>query len=230
MPLKISYMLVMVFLADPNDIFLTDGANPAVHMMMQLLTRSENDIFLTDGANPAVHMMMQLLIRSENDGFLCPIPQYPLYPASIDLHGGTLAPYYLNEAAGWGLKVSSLKKQLEAAKSQGIIVRALNVINPRNPTGQVIGEENQRDIVKFCRKEGLVLLANETKQLDGNLPSELEEFLNNNQGVEMVVKLGRENTNCQVILLQKIRGPILQLKPKKQQCLVTQLSWKTWNL
>ncbi|XP_050284827.1 probable alanine aminotransferase isoform X3 [Quercus robur] len=248
MPLKISYMLVMVFLADPNDIFLTDGANPAVHMMMQLLTRSENDIFLTDGANPAVHMMMQLLIRSENDGFLCPIPQYPLYPASIDLHGGTLAPYYLNEAAGWGLKVSSLKKQLEAAKSQGIIVRALNVINPRNPTGQVIGEENQRDIVKFCRKEGLVLLANEinktilvlihmkglmrrdlsilngsslpnsTKQLDGNLPSELEEFLNNNQGVEMVVKLGRENTNCQVILLQKIRGPILQLKPKKQQC------------
>uniref|UniRef100_A0A7N2N009 Aminotransferase class I/classII large domain-containing protein n=2 Tax=Quercus lobata TaxID=97700 RepID=A0A7N2N009_QUELO len=145
----------MVFLADPNDIFLTDGASPA-------------------------------------------------------------APYYLNEATGWGLEVSSLKKQFGAAKSQGIIVGALNVINPRNPTGQVPGEENQRDIAEFCRK-GLVLLANETKQLDGNLPSKLEEFLNNNQGVEMVVKLGRENTNCQVILLQKIRGPILQLKPKKQQ-------------
>ncbi|XP_030944984.1 uncharacterized protein LOC115969465 isoform X1 [Quercus lobata] len=185
MPLKISYLLVMVFLADPNDIFLTDGASPA-------------------------------------------------------------APYYLNEATGWGLEVSSLKKQFGAAKSQGIIVGALNVINPRNPTGQVPGEENQRDIAEFCRK-GLVLLANEinkiilvlihmkglmwrdlsilncssfpnsTKQLDGNLPSKLEEFLNNNQGVEMVVKLGRENTNCQVILLQKIRGPILQLKPKKQQ-------------
>ncbi|XP_030956817.1 alanine aminotransferase 1, mitochondrial-like isoform X3 [Quercus lobata] len=66
MPLKISYMLAMVFLADPNDIFLTDGANPAVHMMMQLL------------------------VRSENDGILCPIPQYPLHSASIDLHGGTL--------------------------------------------------------------------------------------------------------------------------------------------
>lgn len=34
--------------------------------------------------------MMQLLIRSENDGILCPIPQYPLYSASIALHGGTL--------------------------------------------------------------------------------------------------------------------------------------------
>ena len=35
-------------------------------------------------------MMMQLLIRSEKDGILCPIPQYPLYSASIALHGGTL--------------------------------------------------------------------------------------------------------------------------------------------
>lgn len=38
--------------------------------------------------------MMQLLIRSENDGILCPIPQYPLYSASITLHGGTLVSSY----------------------------------------------------------------------------------------------------------------------------------------
>ena len=37
-----------------------------------------------------VHMMMQLLLRDEKDGILCPIPQYPLYSASIALHGGTL--------------------------------------------------------------------------------------------------------------------------------------------
>nr|XP_023889747.1 alanine aminotransferase 2-like [Quercus suber] len=129
-----------------------------------------NDVFLTDGASPAVHMMMQLLIRSEKDGILCPIPQYPLYSASIDLHGGTLVPYYLNEATGWGLEVSSLKKQLEAAKSQGITVRALVVINPGNPTGQVLGEENQREIVEFCRKEGLVLLADEVYQENVYVP------------------------------------------------------------
>ena len=35
-------------------------------------------------------MMMQLLLRLEQDGILCPIPQYPLYSASIALHGGTL--------------------------------------------------------------------------------------------------------------------------------------------
>jgi aspartate/methionine/tyrosine aminotransferase len=37
-----------------------------------------------------VHLMMQLLIRNENDGILVPIPQYPLYSASIALHGGAL--------------------------------------------------------------------------------------------------------------------------------------------
>ncbi|KAI3455678.1 hypothetical protein Pfo_012341 [Paulownia fortunei] len=123
-----------------------------------------NDIFLTDGASPAVHMMMQLLIRSKNDGILCPIPQYPLYSASIALHGGTLIPYYLDEATGWGLEISELKNQLEAAKSKGISVRALVVINPGNPTGQVLAENNQPQIVDFCKKEGLVLLADEVYQ------------------------------------------------------------------
>ena len=52
-------------------------------------------------------------------------------------YGFLQVPYYLDEATGWGLEVSELKKQLDAAKSNGITVRALVVINPGNPTGQV---------------------------------------------------------------------------------------------
>ncbi|CAN4089215.1 unnamed protein product [Withania somnifera] len=129
-----------------------------------------NDIFLTDGASPAVHMMMQLLIGSENDGILCPIPQYPLYSASISLHGGSLVPYYLDEETGWGLEVSELENQLKAAKSKGINVRALVVINPGNPTGQVLAEANQREILEFCKTEGLVLLADEVYQENVYVP------------------------------------------------------------
>ncbi|KAF5743820.1 Alanine aminotransferase 2 [Tripterygium wilfordii] len=129
-----------------------------------------NDIFLTDGASPAVHMMMQLLITSEKDGILCPIPQYPLYSASIALHGGSLVPYYLDEATNWGLEVSDLKKQLEDAKSKGITARALVVINPGNPTGQVLAEDNQREIVEFCKQEGIVLLADEVYQENVYVP------------------------------------------------------------
>jgi alanine transaminase len=82
-------------------------------------------------------MIMQLLLSSEKDGILCPIPQYPLYSASIVLHGGTLVPYYLNESAGWGLELNEMKQQLQAARDAGTNVRALVVINPGNPTGQV---------------------------------------------------------------------------------------------
>ncbi|XP_057504970.1 alanine aminotransferase 2-like isoform X1 [Actinidia eriantha] len=163
------------FPADPNDIFLTDGASPAVNLIILLsdLTikfRNQKYFNFSSTGNSfsflscQVHMMMQLLIRSENDGILCPIPQYPLYSASIALHGGTLVPYYLDEATGWGLEISELKKQLEAYKSKGISVRALVVINPGNPTGQVLAEGNQREIVEFCKEEGLVLLADEVYQ------------------------------------------------------------------
>ena len=51
--------------------------------------------------------------------------------------GGLQVPYYLDEASGWGLEISDLKKQLESARSKNISVRALVVINPGNPTGQV---------------------------------------------------------------------------------------------
>ncbi|XP_062205163.1 alanine aminotransferase 2-like [Phragmites australis] len=122
------------------------------------------DIFLTDGAAPPVHMVMHVLIRDEKDGILCPIPSHSLYTNSMVLRGATLVPYYLDESRGWGVSISNLKKQLEGARSKGIVVRGLVVINPGNPTGQVLVEENQREIVEFCRTEDLVLLADEVYQ------------------------------------------------------------------
>ncbi|XP_074324447.1 alanine aminotransferase 2-like [Apium graveolens] len=158
-----------------------------------------NDIFLTDGASPGVHMMMQLLLSSENNGILCPIPQYPLYSASITLHGGTLVPYYLDEATGWGLEMSELKKQLEDAKSKGITVKALVVINPGNPTGQVLSEDNQRDIVDFCKSEGLVLLADEVYQ--GNVYAAEKKF----HSIKKVVRsMGYGETDISVVSFQSV--------------------------
>lgn len=44
-------------------------------------------IFLTDGASPAVRYMLNAIIRNDRDGILVPVPQYPLYSASIQLLG-----------------------------------------------------------------------------------------------------------------------------------------------
>ncbi|KAJ3203388.1 Alanine--glyoxylate aminotransferase 2, mitochondrial, partial [Dinochytrium kinnereticum] len=93
-------------------------------------------IFLTAGASPAVQLVLQTLIAHKNVGIMIPIPQYPLYTASIDLFNGKAVPYYLNEEKDWGLSVEELRKSLREARSQGTEVRALCVINPGNPTGQ----------------------------------------------------------------------------------------------
>jgi len=56
------------------------------------------NIFVTDGASPAVRLALNAVIRDSNDGILVPIPQYPLYSASIQLLGETsLAPAWPSE-------------------------------------------------------------------------------------------------------------------------------------
>ncbi|KAF2923934.1 hypothetical protein DAI22_07g230900 [Oryza sativa Japonica Group] len=113
---------------------------------------SGDNIFLTDGASPAVHMMMQLLIRSENDGILCPIPQYPLYSASIALHGGSL-------------NISNFRFLISLMKRQVGDWRLMSLRNNwRRLSLRVLAEENQKKIVEFCKNEGLVLLADEVYQ------------------------------------------------------------------
>ena len=77
-----------------------------------------NSLFMTDGASPGVHRIIELLTRSPDDAFLTPIPQYPLYSAALALHGAHLAPYYLDEDTNWGLDVGHLRKQLQAVRQR----------------------------------------------------------------------------------------------------------------
>ena len=106
------------------------------------------DVFLTDGASPGVHYLMKALLRSKADCVLTPIPQYPLYSATITLYGGTLLPYYLDERRGWGLDVAALGAAVAAARGAGQRVRALCVINPGNPTGQCLSRRDQEDVLR----------------------------------------------------------------------------------
>ena len=39
--------------------------------------------------------------------------------------------------------------------------RMLVLINPGNPTGQVLSEQNLEEILKFCYEKGLALLCDE---------------------------------------------------------------------
>jgi glutamate--glyoxylate aminotransferase len=122
------------------------------------------NIFLTDGASVSVRYVLNAVIRDENDAILVPIPQYPLYSASIQLYGGTLLPYHLKEEAGWGMDLEEVRRSIHQARDNGTSVRAIVFINPGNPTGQCLTADNLRDLVKLAHEEGLVLCADEVYQ------------------------------------------------------------------
>jgi len=123
-----------------------------------------DNIFISNGASECARMILQAMIRGKTDGIMVPIPQYPLYSASIALYGGELVPYYLDELNGWSLDVKELQKSYNDARSKGINPRALVFINPGNPTGQCLSEDNVRQLITFCFENRLVLLADEVYQ------------------------------------------------------------------
>jgi aspartate/methionine/tyrosine aminotransferase len=104
------------------------------------------DIFLSDGASSAIKSVLTAVIRDEKDGIMVPIPQYPLYSASIAILGGSLQGYELDESKNWGLSEAQLKASVEAARARGVTVRALVVINPGNPTGQCLTADNIKQV------------------------------------------------------------------------------------
>jgi glutamate--glyoxylate aminotransferase len=74
-----------------------------------------NNIYITNGASEGVRTAFTMLIRNENDGIMIPIPQYPLYSALITLQGGTMVPYYLDETKNWALDSQDVRSKLKQA-------------------------------------------------------------------------------------------------------------------
>ncbi|KAJ1796077.1 alanine transaminase, partial [Coemansia sp. RSA 2399] len=89
---------------------------------------------------------------------------YPLYTATLAHLDARAVPYYLQEENDWQLSISDLERALSEARAAGTDVRALAVINPGNPTGGCLLESNIAEIVRFCERERLVLLADEVYQ------------------------------------------------------------------
>jgi len=125
---------------------------------------NKDKIILTDGASKGVQSVLTVLLKNPNDGVMIPIPQYPLYSATLTLYGGKLIGYYLDEENSWQLNEKVLEESIIKAKSGGINPVAIAVINPGNPTGAVLSVDNIKMIIKFAKRYNLSLLADEVYQ------------------------------------------------------------------
>jgi alanine transaminase len=95
---------------------------------------------------------------------MVPIPQYPLYTATLSVLDARVVPYYLEEQQAWGTSMSAIRSAYDKAVSEGTDVKAICVINPGNPTGASLPAEDIKSVLQFAAEKHLVVLADEVYQ------------------------------------------------------------------
>lgn len=122
------------------------------------------DIYLSNGASSGVNTLLHTICAKPETGIMVPIPQYPLYTATLSVLDARCVPYYLNEDQAWGTSLDSIATAYEQAVKEGTDVKAICVINPGNPTGASLPAEDIKAVLKFAAEKGLVVIADEVYQ------------------------------------------------------------------
>lgn len=112
------------------------------------------DIYTGNGVSEMIQMSMQGLLDN-GDEILVPMPDYPLWTASITLAGGKAVHYRCDEGSDWFPDVADIRAKV-TDRTKGIVV-----INPNNPTGAVYSRQVLEDIVQVAREHDLILFADE---------------------------------------------------------------------
>jgi len=131
--------------ADWQNVILCAGASEGIRAVMKLLTNPNGG----DG--------------EKRPGVMIPIPQYPLYSASLAEYNMDQVGYFLDEDKNWSLDMAEIERAYNAAASK-CAVRAIVIINPGNPTGNVLSRANIEAVVKFAEEKKLFVFADEVYQ------------------------------------------------------------------
>lgn len=113
-----------------------------------------NDIYTGNGVSELITMCMQGLLDN-GDEVLVPMPDYPLWTASIALAGGTPVHYICDEEAEWYPDIDDNTSKITSR------TKAIVIINPNNPTGALYPKELLEEIVEVARQNNLIIYSDE---------------------------------------------------------------------
>jgi aspartate/methionine/tyrosine aminotransferase len=111
-------------------------------------------IFLTSSTSEAYSYVFRLLADSA-DTVLVPQPSYPLFDFLAGLNDVGVVPYPLIYDQGWQIDLPTLEKRLDAR------ARAILVVHPNNPTGSFVRRRELAELLAFCRRHDMALVADE---------------------------------------------------------------------
>ncbi|MCL2175040.1 MAG: pyridoxal phosphate-dependent aminotransferase [Treponema sp.] len=113
-----------------------------------------DDIFIGNGVSELISMSMQALLDS-GDEVLIPMPDYPLWTATVTLAGGKAVHYLCDESSGWNPVLDDIRSKITPN------TKAIVVINPNNPTGAVYDRSVLEGIAQIARENDLIIYADE---------------------------------------------------------------------
>ncbi|MGB2030798.1 MAG: aminotransferase class I/II-fold pyridoxal phosphate-dependent enzyme [Candidatus Poseidoniaceae archaeon] len=116
---------------------------------------SPEDVYVCHGVTEALQVLFQATLEEGNQ-VLAPGPHYPPYMAYPQMYGAETIEYRLNSNDGWALDFEDIEAKMNEQ------VRLFVLINPNNPTGAVVGQEEiDRLLVILKRWPNCILVADE---------------------------------------------------------------------
>ena len=132
-------------------------AREAVVMQQQnrgVMDVTADDVFIGNGVSELIMLAMRALLNP-GDEVLVPSPDYPLWTASVVIHGAKAVHYPCRPERGF---VPS-PEEVESLVTDR--TRAIVVINPNNPSGAVYPREVLAALADIAERKHLVLCADE---------------------------------------------------------------------
>ncbi len=132
-------------------------AREAVVMRCQdrgIMDVTAEDVFIGNGVSELILLSMNALLET-GDEVLVPSPDYPLWTASVTLHGGKAVHYPCPPER------DHLPDPEEILARITPRTRAIVLISPNNPTGAVYPRHLLEAIVKIAEEKGLIIFSDE---------------------------------------------------------------------
>ena len=116
---------------------------------------TSDDIYVCHGVTEALQILFQATLQ-DGDQVLAPGPHYPPYMAYPQMYGAETIEYRLDSRDGWSLDFDDIESKMSER------VRLFVLINPNNPTGAVVGQEEINRLLKILEDwPNCILVADE---------------------------------------------------------------------
>lgn len=139
---------------DSRGIFSARKAVMQYYQKKGIMDVEINDIYIGNGVSELISLAMQGLLDT-GDEVLIPMPDYPLWTASVNLAGGKAVHYLCDEESNWYPDLDDIRAKINQN------TKAIVIINPNNPTGANYPKEILEGIIKIAKEHKLIIYSDE---------------------------------------------------------------------